>query len=417
MEKRSTRCNRDKKAQQKEAIKVAKSLTTGLAMCSLLITGTAQATGQTYSTFGDVERVNAQVSMCPVFPSTIEKKFSDLISHIEALLQIEKKIRKLPSMSITTHSPTLPENPSIDELEQLSKEIETAERSYQSQATQLKANQKEFQNLGKQIKKELQEIRTIVQDLKSYRHYDPNCLEVDKHQILLLFKEKITEAWSLHPWIIAECNDIADQYRTNSSTKRSFKAAMSGNDNWSEDFLQLEKDWTEKAQKRIDKLNDASQNLLRMNEKIEQKKEELKEKERLKQEEKKKQEELEKQKELDKQKENKEKAESPEETTKENTSDQPEEPAEKKEEKPKDKPKDDPPKEEKAPPAKKKEPKPSEPKKEKKEEPAPEPPKEKEKSETPPDKEEAKKEKPPEKAPPTKEEKKEKEDKKSDTED
>lgn len=416
MEKRSTRCNRDKKTQHKETIKVAKSLTTGLAMCSLLITGAAQATGQTYSTFSDVERVNTQVSMCPVFPSTIEKKFSDLTSHIEALLQIEKKIRNLPSVSISTHSPSIPENPSEADLEQVSEEIEKAEKSYYNQATKIKTNKTEFSNLRKQILKELQGIKSIVQDLKSYRNYDPNCLEIDKHHILNLFKEKITTSWSLHQRIIMDCNSIADQYKTNSSPRRSFQAMVQVNTNWSEDFLELERDWSEQAEENISKLNNESQSLLRMKDEVKQNKEELKEEEReerLKQEEKKKQEELEEQ------KENKEKNDSPEETTKENTSDQPENPVEKKEEKPKEKPKDDPPKEEKAPPAKKEEPKPSEPKdkKEKKEEPAPEPPKEKEKSETPPDKEEAKKEKPPEKAPLTKEDKKEKEDKKSDTED
>ncbi|MEC3882807.1 hypothetical protein VKA52_03580 [Halobacillus sp. HZG1] len=154
-----------------------------MAISSLLLSGLAQVTGQTYSSFNNREVLSGQVKMCEIFPSSIESKFEELVQVIKDLNEKAKSIPAHKKSTVPKISVTIPNDPTLEELNQFGSEITTKIETYQNDLSNTKKMKNDYETHIKDLLETLEDMNEITAFLLKYRHYDNNCITIDRKSI------------------------------------------------------------------------------------------------------------------------------------------------------------------------------------------------------------------------------------------
>lgn len=211
LEKRSSKSKGVKKHTR---IKAAKKFTTGLAASSLLISGLSQLTGHTYGAFNDKEMVRGQIKMCEIFPSSIESKFEQLIQIIVQYNELTESMPDHKKLSVTEPSITISDGPTLEELAQLKNEISSKKEGYQEDLNDTKKKKEDYETHTQALIEQLKEVNEIITFLLKYKHYDSNCITIDKSTIHTSLNEALSEAEFLSPLIRNSVKGLLHLYPT-----------------------------------------------------------------------------------------------------------------------------------------------------------------------------------------------------------
>ena len=127
LEKRSERINKEKQLLHRQpSFKILKPLSIKFAVASLVLSGLAQVTGQTYSSFNDTESISGQIKTCGVFPSAIQESYEELDQHLKNVIQLSNAIYTFKQNPLKFEQPAqLTQNATPDQLMQMSSDIKS----------------------------------------------------------------------------------------------------------------------------------------------------------------------------------------------------------------------------------------------------------------------------------------------------
>lgn len=227
MEKRAERLKKVRINKKKKAFDRAASVTARLTMCSLLITAATYTTGQTYGMYKDVEKVSDRISACPVFPKTIEQRFSELKKQLSTFHKQEEALMLLTVPSLPNSSIKKPDQPTIEKLEALKERIGKTEREYKGFLDTLEMYMNKLQKLHGEINISAEEVRGTSKKLNSYLAYDQKCLDIGKYDISQISKT-LNQLHFLDPQLATTINHVITSYGGESGIQYESDLAESG---------------------------------------------------------------------------------------------------------------------------------------------------------------------------------------------
>ncbi|PFG15079.1 hypothetical protein [Bacillus sp. es.036] len=164
--------------------KIPKALSINFALSALILSGLAQITGQTYSSYSDTESISGQIKTCEVFPSAIQDSYNELDQHLQIVIQLSNAIYTFEQEPFEfEESNSVDQDATPEQLITLSGDSEV----------QIKALTKELQAIDKQhltyseikisLQNELDGMKKVITTLKQYDSGDSKCTKIDKSEI------------------------------------------------------------------------------------------------------------------------------------------------------------------------------------------------------------------------------------------
>ncbi len=185
LEKRSERINKEKQLLHRQpSFKILKPLSIKFAVASLVLSGLAQVTGQTYSSFNDTESISGQIKTCGVFPSAIQESYEELDQHLKNVIQLSNAIYTFEQNPLKFEQPAqLTQNATPDQLMQMSSDIKLQIQSYKMELQSIDGLHSKYSEDKKILLNELDGIEQVIIKLNHYETFDSKCTTIDNTEI------------------------------------------------------------------------------------------------------------------------------------------------------------------------------------------------------------------------------------------
>ena len=197
--KRSERIKKEKQLQEihrQLSFKILKPLSIKFALASLLLSGLAQVTGQTYSSFNDTESISGQIKTCGVFPSAIQERYEELNQHLQKIIQLSNSIYTYEQKSFKFKKPApLDQNATPEQLMQMSSDIELQIQSYKKELQSIDGLHTKYSEDKNILSNELDGIKQVLIKLKQYKTFDSKCTTSDNTEIRTELIDKYRTEW------------------------------------------------------------------------------------------------------------------------------------------------------------------------------------------------------------------------------